>query len=74
MALPFLELCYLLIWPFCSGFDVQIGLPKDGIRGTPSLSEVSPISTITLCLQLMRSSSCPGEMSMAACLARISKA
>lgn len=71
---PALELSYLLIWPFCSSFDVQIGLPKDGITCTLRLSDVSPISTITFSLKLTSKSSLPEVMSVAASLVCTPKA
>lgn len=64
----------LLIWPFCSSFDVQIGLPKDAITCTLRLSDVSPISTITFSLKLTRKSGRPEAMSVAVSLTCTPKA
>lgn len=61
------ELSYLLIWPFCSRFDVQIGFPKDGIRCIP-VSDALPAPTVTFNLKLTGISSCPQALSMAASL------
>lgn len=62
-ALLALELGYLLIWPFCSNDELN-WLPRMYL----SLPDVLSISTITLCLILMRSNSCLGEMSRVASL------
>lgn len=68
LALPALELSYLLIWTFCSSFDAPIGLTKDGITCTLPLSDESLISPITFSLKLTRESSRPEVMSVAASL------